>query len=407
MSWLDKVNTDFVITTGDSKNYQVNWLNASKSVDYNVTEFEFPEVDGTFVYRARPKGRRFSIEIYFQGEDHLDIAEAFEASAADPRAWTISHPYYSTITVQPLGLSFDNSIHNITKVTGTIVETILDTNPRTVIDPVDQIQIEKEALDFGIVDTTASVRPAESDITLMDDYNRTFYSTGKPVVKDNAEAEAYFNAFNKASSGIAVAISKPAGAIQTLQSVINGPALFTVGVKNRIDVFDTQFSQLRSSISNITKVSSKGIYFALGSSILSALCLATSKPIEGDYTTRDSVLYGADKISKMYADLISDTDSLQSKTGGKRTSFMPPAKELMRLNQLVSYTLSNLFVIALGAKQERSLFLEDDSNIILLAHRLYGLDAQDASIDLLVEQNGIAMNELYQIRKGRKIVYYV
>lgn len=407
MSWLDKVKNDFVITTGDSKDYRVNWLNASKSVEYNVSEFEFPEVSGTFVYRSLPKGRRYSIEIFFQGEDHLDTAESFELSANDPRAWQITHPYYGTITVQPTALNFDNSAHNVTKITGTIIETITDVNPRTVVDPVDQISIEKETLDFGIVDNMASVRPAESDVTLMDEYALAFYAAGKPQVTDPTEAEGYFNALNKAQAAIAVAISKPSEAITALNNLINAPAFFTIGVKNRIDIFATQFETLQAGLANITKVSSKGIYFSLGSSILSALCLATSKPLTSDYKTRDSVVYGIDKIFDTYNSFVADADSLQTANGGKLRSFIPPAKSLLKLNQLINYTTANLFTIALAARQERTFNLEEDSNIILVTHRVYGLDPNDANIDAIIEQNNIGMNELYNLRKGRKIVYYV
>ena len=47
----------------------------SKTKDYNVAEFEFPEVSGTLVSRKKPKGSRYDLEIIFQGENNLDLSQ--------------------------------------------------------------------------------------------------------------------------------------------------------------------------------------------------------------------------------------------------------------------------------------------------------------------------------------------
>jgi hypothetical protein len=77
------------------------------------------------------------------------------------------------------------------------------------------------------------------------------------------------------------------------------------------------------------------------------------------------------------------------------------------LTNLINFTLSNLFNIALGAKQERFVFLETDSNVILLAHRFYGLVPDDSTIDELIEQNEIGLTEILNIKAGRKIIYFI
>ena len=131
MSWLEKVETEMIITTGDGQPYAPDYMNAVKSVEYNVAEFNFPGIAGTFVDRRLPKGRKFNLELYFQGDDHLDVAEAFEASANDSRAWEIEHPFYGLVIVQPTSLQFDNSKQNLSKITGTVIETILEDAPRS------------------------------------------------------------------------------------------------------------------------------------------------------------------------------------------------------------------------------------------------------------------------------------
>jgi len=73
---------------------------------------------------------------------------------------------------------------------------------------------------------------------------------------------------------------------------------------------------------------------------------------------------------------------------------------------LVNYTISNLFNIAINAKQERSIIVEDDTNLVALAHRFYGLAPDDSTIEDLMLGNKIGLSELLIIKKGRKISYY-
>ena len=97
MSWLEKVENKLTITCGDGKEYTPNYLAAQKAVEYNIAEFDFPNIEGTYISRKAPRGRKFPLELYFQGEDHLDVADAFELSARDPRPWKLSHPYYDEL----------------------------------------------------------------------------------------------------------------------------------------------------------------------------------------------------------------------------------------------------------------------------------------------------------------------
>lgn len=408
MSWLDQVsNNVLTVTCGDGEVYRPLWVGASFDAEWNTSEFEFPENDGTFISKRRPKGRRYNIEFYFSGEDHLETMQAFLQSANDERPWNVAHPLYGTLVVHPLKLSIDNSVMNISKITGQIVETITNDNPKTVIDPVDQISVETETTYQSVVDSSASVRPTESDVAEMDGLLDGWYTGAKSKISDPTNSELYFNLFNKANTKIALAQSDLSAAITDIQNFINAPALFADSVQARVNLLSSQLDLLRSSLANVTTVSSKGIYFFLGSSILSAMCRASSIKSDTDYQTRTEVFNTIELISNQYDTFIDELNGLKTKNNAKTNSFMPTAKPLFNLNQLVSFTISQLFVIALESKQERSIMLEDDSNIILLCHRVYGLDDNDSNMKLLIAQNNIGPNELYILRKGRRINYYV
>jgi hypothetical protein len=407
MSWPDKIQNDFLITCGDGKQYKVNWLNATKSVEFNLSEFEFPGLEGTLVQRGTPKGRRFEIEVYFQGENNIDVSDAFEISTKDPRPWIVLHPMYGTITVQPAVLNFDDTRYNVTKITGTLLETITEDSPKNRVVPSDKILNDKAALDDIFSNSFANDIPSPSvqDINVLSANTLSVYNEGKKSIKDTADAEGYFNAFNTANAAIANATSEPLAAINAVQAMINAPALFQDSVKNRVNSFVGQLNQLRISLETITTRAEKKIFENNTGCIISAIAMASvTSP---DYLNNRDVLAISDLITDAYDTYVEDLDGLQSDNGGSPDSYMPDANSMIGLNNIINFTLSNLFDIALNSKQERSIILEDDSNIILLAHRFYGLNQEDTTIDDLMNQNEIGLNEILSIRKGRKIVYYV
>lgn len=409
MSWLEKIKSNFIIKTGDGKTFKPLWINATKAVEYNIAEFEFPNLPGTLVKRGTPKGGRYNLEFYFEGEDHLDQSLAFEISARDSRAWVISHPMYDNITVQPMGLIFDNTKYNTTKITGPVIETITDDSPKINVVPVDKITEDKTNCDSLFAENyTNNVVPDATDINTMNSNVAVIYAKGAKV-SPIPNSEDYFNLFSDAKSDILNATDDPLKAIQSIQAMIAAPALFLTDVKTRLALLIDQFNALRTTVINIFSPNAKRLYENNMAALISSMALATANPQEGgnDYATKNTVIDAIEKVLNSYNLYVSDLDSLQTANGGEMDSYIPDADSLIALNNLVNYTLSNLFTIALGAKQERIIYAEKDTNAIILTHRFYGLDVEDKNIETFMLNNNMGLSEMLQIKKGRRIVYYV
>lgn len=408
MSWINNVQQDFVIQTGDGKEYRPKWILTSVDIEFNVSLFNFPNTDGTLVYRGTPMGAKHELSIVFDGDNHLDVSESFRISTSDKRAWTVSHPLYGTLTVQPIALKFDNSFYNATHITGSIVETITDDRPKTSINPVDKVNFDSVALQDFMADSFAGdVQPDVKDVSQLQDHNLKVYTEGAKRVKLTLDAEKYFNLFNTANAAVLNATSEPLAAIRAVQALIMYPSEFTDSVYNRLDTLQSQFDLLRTTIDGVTRPSSKRIYENNVGSLVSAMAVTSSNPQEGDYRNRNDVIAIIAQIIAAYNNYLADLDSLQTTTGGDTDSYIPDVDSLSALSDLVYFTVSNLFEIALSSKQERTLIVEEDTNVILLAHRLYGLAEDDSTIDTIINNNDIGLNELLGIRKGRKIIYYV
>jgi len=413
MSWLDRITKNLIIKPGDGKSYTPNWLNAVKQKDYNVAEFEFPEVEGTLVYRSKPKAARYNLELYFQGEDHLDIARAFEQSSDDPRPWKLTHPFYGLIIVQPLGLNFDNTKYNVSKVSCTVVETITEQFPKGSVDPVDKIKFDKASLDVKVADFFATKFPTPTIETVNQLTNnvKQSYNLTIPTISFDIDASEYFNKYNTALSGILNITGEVSLAMTVVSDFYNAPIAFAQSVKSRIDGLTNQFLALRTNITTLFNNSSPLLtpayittYEVNAGSIISSI--ATSSVTNMDYVSRADVIAIIEAILTAYNTFIKDLDSFQTANGGSTTSYIPNGQTMSDLNDLINFTVSSLFVVALNSKQERSLYLESDSNIILLAHRLYGLQPDDNTIDTLIKNNNIGLNELLVIKKDRRIIWY-
>ena len=147
----------------------------------------------------------------------------------------------------------------------------------------------------------------------------------------------------------------------------------------------------------------------MGAAVITTMALATSKPFdENDYKSRVDVINSVDCLLEIYDQFITDLDTMQSGNGGNPEDYVANSEVLINLNSLVNFTMANLFDLALDAKQERILSLEDDSDFITLTHRLYGLDDEDENIDEMIRNNPqLGLDHYLNIKKGTEIIYYV
>jgi hypothetical protein len=424
MSWRDKVQNPFIITTGDGVQYSnILWKNDTpKEIDYNITEFDFPNIAGSLIFRGTNKARKFSLHIIFQGDDQIDIAEQFEESANDPRLWTVQHPIYGTLTVQPVSLKFDPSGFNTTVVTGTLLETIVFGGPKITKDPRANILFQKQQMDELTAEAyqvaISQLKPGIKDVNTLTAYNKVIYDIGTKTVKLTEDAGNYFNAFNAANASIQSLASNPLLAMQDFQTVINYPSQFVDSIKNRITTIQTQFGSLSNQVGNILSINDKKNFEATGVTLVSSMAIVsvTSYDSNGnivtgtvlpDYATKQDVLDVIEDIQIMYNAFLALLDSLQTTNGGLETSYIPDAGSLQALDQIISFTISNLTNIALSSKQERIVLLTEDSNVIIQAHKYYGLLIDDSTIDTVIKNNGISLNEIMQLSKGRELLFYI
>lgn len=406
MSWVNRVQSGLVITTGDGKSYEPKWMKTSYVRDYNVTEYNFPETDGTLVKRTTALGTKYSIEIFFEGDENIEDAEQFRISSDDRRPWTIEHPEYGNILVQPSSLSFDTSVYNSTRVTGTVTETIADEGLQITEVPLDLITGFNLAV-FEISAAALSEQPNPNPARMAQN-NQAYYDSGRLSVSNLIESERYFAAFSAANGAIANVTAKPLQAAISLQRVIEAPAQFSLSVRARIDILRNQLTTLIQSALTVASVFDKKLIETNGSVIISAMSLSAATPLgNNDYGNADTVFQIIEILLNANLDYTNVIDSMQTVNGGDTDSYVPDFGLSIQVNDVLNYTISSLFTIALSAQQLRTFTLTSDTSLILLAHKFYGLNEDDSTIDDFILQNSLGLNDMLILPAGKIVKYYV
>lgn len=402
MSWIERIQNEMIITTGDGKEYKPHYLNAERETQFNVSQFDFVNKRGTLVHRGKDKGKIYTLELYFQGEDNIDVAEAFDKSTRDPRPWQVSHPLYDAITVQPARIHQDNTRLNVTKFTCQVIETITERLPAATVSPKDQLESDLEDTTEAIATEFENEGFTTTDTAGMLDTTTDLYTEGKKGLSLDA-ADAYFDAFKVANAAILNVTSYPLEAMRKMQAFINAPGQFIDSVENRLKTLENQYNKLRDSIDTLTTRKDKTFFEAVAAGLIVSMASAT---VTGQLATTVSQIFGiTERIIDSYDQFITDLDSLQSDNAGELDAYIPNGEIIGRLERAVNFMVAYLKEISLGNRVEHSIILEEESNVITLTHRFYGLDLNDEKLNEFIEINDIGLNEMLMVRKGRELIY--
>lgn len=404
MSWLEKVEKGITITTGDGRKYTPEYFLTPKTTDFNIAEFNFPNVEGTLVKRGTVKGAKHNFVFVFQGENHLDLTFNFEKSAKDNRPWKIEHPFYGILKVHPTSLTYDSTGINITRVTGEFIETIDDTFPQVSLNPTEFIKITAAK----IIEEPKYPLKADSKLKkLLKKLTEAIYNVNNVITNVQDEASDYMNIFNSALAQIETIQSNLDSAIRNISNVVNFPSRFEASIKSKLEGFKESFAQLDEIFKEPESTNNKVTYEFFGTAVITSSVNTIAFFKESDFNTSKDVINVIQIILELQNSFITKLDDLQNDTIGDEDAYIPDYDSLNEMNILVNFAIANLLDIATNSKQERTFYLEEDSNAILLTHRLYGLDEDDENLVKFMNQNNIILNEIIQIKKGRKIVYFV
>lgn len=405
MSWDDKINNvKFAITTGDGKVFYPLWKPGTKSTEFNTSIFDFIDVPGSLADRKQPKGSKFPLTFWFQGADNIEQAEDFEKSAKDNRAWIITHPFYGTIKGQPVSIERNDENYNITEIIVEFWESIDADYPNSNYSVKDNTFEKKTAVLDSCVESYAS-QPVQKPADISKNRgNNAQVARAFEKQQTNDTFADYQNAFATAQKATDKLLTDPSNAISKSQALLDLPSTYETPVLSRAGAYLEAFSKYSKVLITLAD---KYFFQSQGAATIASYCNAAVNPIEGDYTIVPEVSRVSTDLVRIYREYVETLDSASVSGYNVEGSWHPDATVQSQLQDLVLFTISNLFNLGFDSQQERIVYTDRDTNFILLTHQYLGLDATDASLDKFRTINNIRLNELFKIKKGRKIKYYV
>lgn len=404
MSWSNDLNTiQFEIVTGDRRVWRpLLAQNYEKNVEYSGVQYEFINRVGSLFARRLPKGRSYPLDFSFVGENNVNEANAFELSARDYRAWKITHPFYGSMQVQPLTMKIISNGLNSTLINCQVVESVDAKQPLAYPDYKDAIEQKLELLQT-IIYEFGNIEPlSANELQVM---TNTVSKLGKMVeriVKLESEYKQYREALNKALNEIDNAMAMTVGFIKATQQLINLPASIANDIGTRFNMLKEALNSLKDNIEGIISGAyfKKLFYNLIGATVVSAMAKAVITQNSGDFETKADVEAYVNKLLAEYDDFLETLYGLEDE------DFIPDHDVVLALHTLMCETVGSLYQVMFEAKQERIIYPERDTNIVLLAHRLYGI-ASDENIAKIKSTNRIGLSEILNIKKDRPIKYYV
>ncbi len=392
MSWKERIEQTIKLTTADGKVYEPLHLDSPRRVDFNVSQFEFPNIDGTLVNRQNIKGYKYDITIVFQELNHRETYLQFEQSVKDKRPIEVLHPMFGLFNAHIISMVDDPTGISSTRVSLSLVETISEEYPKTSTDANEQVGLDFESTNEQITETfDNNIELETSDEINIQAKTDSAYELGSASVTSGDESNEYILLYNASSNSTA-----------DLIDFLTYPSEFISSVLTRLNLLKAQFDALSLVVST---PNDKMIYELFGNAFVSAMVNTSVNPLDDDYENTDDVLNVIDIISGVYNEFITNLDDMQTPNGSETDSYIPNYETISTLTSMVNFALANLFDIALTANQQRKAILNANSNVILLAHRFCGVG--EDNINKFMNQNGMSLSEVIEVKKDREVVYYV
>jgi len=404
MSWKENLdNIKFTIKTGDGSVYYPLWRDSVKSTKLNFAKYDFINVRGSFIDRKESESGSFPLNFYFTGEDNLDQAKAFEESAKDKRLWTVTHPFYGTLSGHPTNIERNDNSYGNTEINVLFWESIADDYPQESDSIPDEVKQRVNIVNNLAVQNYASkARPNTGDINTIKSSIQISAARFEP---NSSRFNEYRAIKNKSLNDLNLLVQETDSAIISSQIVLSEPANFIRNISSKIQSVKSAYQEIKNTL-NINNRQSKYYFESQSATLIGNMAQSAVNPLPDDYVLRSDIERVNFEMLTLYRDYLATIDRNQIPLENIMNEYSPDLDLQSALIDLVTYTSKSLFVLSFDARQERSTRINKDSNLIVLTHRFLGV-ASDENLEAFKKINNIGLNESYRIKKGRLITYYI
>lgn len=416
--------------------------------------FSFPGVDGDYVQQNGFGSRKYPLRCVFWGQYHDLEAQAFESLLLEHGRGKLEHPMYGTIKVVPFG-EFTRRDDLKTAANQTIIEVEFWTSleelyPKASTDVENEIVSGLDIAGLAIceqfnraADLTDTVKRAAGKGTIRSMLESVSATLGQVSDLVSAVNRDFQDAVDLVNYGMDVLIGQPLQLALQIKDLISAPSRALDGLKSRMEMYEQLWDRIFGSdaakpaeaISSVTP-SLAGRFSlterstriandfhtadlfatcAISGATASALSVSNAEargPRTRQFRTRPDALRSAETIGLLLDAHVAWRDAgFAALAGIGKTGIYQhdEGEAAAHLRRAVAMTQSHLVELSFSLVPERAIVLDRPRTIIDLSAELVGyVDPRDGfdPLDFMIEANNLGGEEILEIPRGRRIVYY-
>jgi prophage DNA circulation protein len=404
MTWENRLR-EAAYTSPSGTRLTFQYEDVGRTVSVKGATFEFTDADGTFVQDLGRTGRRYPLRMFFSGADCDLQATAFEDALNERGQGTLEHPAYGSVLVVPFGdisrrddlvSAANQAVLEVTffQTNGLIYPSPVADTAGTVADQVAAAE-EAQAQWFGaaFVESTATVLA-----DLRSRYNAAL-NTASDILRPIADTvtgtqRAFDQIQSSITRGLDVLIGQPLTlAYQTIQ-LIKTPARISQQVGARLDAYSNLFQQyIGRPAENRTALYTRDLFASTTATATAQAAFSTT------YTRRPEAVQAAEQLLAQLDVLAAWRDEQFAAQGE-----VDDGSSWQATQDLLATVAGALVDQSFDLAAERVLVLTSDRSIIDVCFEVYG--SVDDKLDMLMADNDLSGDEIVELPRGRRIVYY-
>jgi prophage DNA circulation protein len=400
MAWTDRLKEAAYISPSGER-YTFEFENVSNSRTKKTTNFEFPDVDGTYVQESGSAGRSFPLRCIFWGADYDLDADAFDAALFETGTGKLEHPIYGTVDVVPTGTITRRddlkTAGNQAIIEVTFMTTIGLIYPSAQTDPASEVLAAIAAYNevvAGEFEDNIDLDTEVKKTSFKNQYKAFLNSLSDGVAAVTAE----FNAINDSiNEGLDLLVGQPLTlAFQTMQ-LVQAPGRALALVTDKLAAYENLANSLLKNMDELLSVNDFILKDLFASGYVTGSLISV---LNSQFDTRIAAIEAAASILAQFDEVNTWKDENLTEL-----SMIDTGAAYQQLQASVALVAGYLVEISFTLKQERRIVLDRARTIVDLTAELYG--EIDESIDFLIESNNFSGSEIIELPKGKEVVYYV
>lgn len=430
-SWQDRIR-EASYTSPKGTKILFEYEDVGREFELRGTAFDYPGVNNSYVQQNGFGSRRYPLRVFFSGPDHDRIATAFEAALSEPGVGTLEHPLYGKLDVVPFGTVTRNdnlksaanqSVIEVTFWTtlGVVYPSAGVSGQNEILAAIAGFDVEAAQQFEDATDLVGAVKAASAKAAIrkfLRDVSGALQAASDAVLSVNREFRDIQSLVNQ---GLDVAIGKPLLLAQQIGNLIKAPARALAGLQSRLegykDLADRIFGSPQGNparalaagagianrngkVTNDFCIADLFALNAVAGSVLSVVGDAESETLP--FNTKPQALAAADAIEAQLAAATAWRD--EGFRALEETGHQDSGQAQAALQHAVAVALGHLVQVSFTLVPERRVVLDRPRTVVDLCAELYG--TVDSRLDFLIQTNDLTGSEIFELPRGRAVVYY-